>query len=64
MYGSNNRIGNHPNGINKKIAFHLAFHVVHRKIVVFGISAHPKSIYPWINDVFVYLCALYRCVRM
>ena len=64
MYDSNNRIENHPNGINKKIAFHLAFHVVHRKILMFGIYAYPKIIYPWINDVFVYLCALCRCVCM
>lgn len=36
MYDSINRIENHSNGIDK-IAFHLAFHVVHRKILIFSI---------------------------
>lgn len=69
MYGSNNGIENHHNGINK-IAFHLAFHVVQRKILIFTVCIYSESPYPYINDVFVYLCAfyvyicVYVCVRM
>lgn len=62
MYDSNNRIENCHNGINKEITFHLACHVIYRKRLIFTICAYPESIYPWINDVFVYLCALCTCV--
>ena len=70
MYDSNVGIENHHNGINKKIAFHLTFHVVQRRILIFTIRAYLESIYPCINDVFVcfmcslcvYVCDAYVCM--
>lgn len=50
---------NHHNGIHNKIAFHLMFHVVHRRLLMSAICACLDSIYPCIDDVCVrFMCAL------
>lgn len=64
MYDSNVGIENHHNGMNKKIAFHLTFHVVHRRILIFTIRAYLEAFIHALMMCLYASCALsvYMCV--
>ena len=62
MYDGIVGIENHHNGMHNKIAFHLMFHVVHRRLLVSAICACLDGIYPALMVCTLHVCTVRGCL--